>query len=97
MKGTVVQFRRGNRTLKEKHMILNLGSTTRVEALKLIGTTVVWTSPGKLKKKIHGKVSSAHGNKGMVRAIFERGLPGQAVATEIEVTSGGNHLKVASK
>ncbi len=89
MKGTVVQFRRGNRTVKEKHMILDLGAKNRTEALKLVGTEVVWTSSGKEKKKIHGKVSSAHGNKGMVRAIFERGLPGQALTQEIETHSGG--------
>jgi len=29
--------------------------------------------------------SSAHGNKGVVRAIFEKGLPGQAVTTPVEV------------
>lgn len=46
----------------------------------------MWTSPGKEKKKIKGKISSAHGNKGMVRAIFERGLPGQALTTEIEMS-----------
>jgi ribosomal protein L35AE/L33A len=34
---------------------------------------------------ISGKISDAHGNKGLVRAIFETGLPGQAVTMEIEV------------
>jgi len=34
---------------------------------------------------IKGKISGSHGNKGLVRAIFERGLPGQALNTEIEV------------
>ena len=88
MKGIVIQFRRGNRTVHEKHFILDLGAKNRVEASKFVGTEVVWTSPGKEKKKIVGKVSSAHGNKGLVRAIFERGLPGQALTTEIEVTGG---------
>jgi hypothetical protein len=30
-------------------------------------------------KEIRGKISDAHGNKGLVRAIFEKGLPGQAI------------------
>jgi len=34
---------------------------------------------------ITGKVSSAHGNNGIVRAIFEKGLPGQAITTEVEI------------
>ena len=38
-----------------------------------------------LEKIIKGKVSDAHGNKGLVRAIFEKGLPGQAITTEIEL------------
>ena len=28
-----------------------------------------------------GKISSAHGNKGLVRVIFEKGLLGQAITT----------------
>jgi large subunit ribosomal protein L35Ae len=85
MKGIVVQFRRGNRTLTEKQFTLSFGAKDRAEATKLIGNEVVWTSPGKLQKKIKGRISGAHGNKGLVRAIFERGLPGQALTTEIEM------------
>jgi len=36
-------------------------------------------------KKITGKISSAHGGNGVVRAIFEKGLPGQAIGTDVEV------------
>ncbi len=62
---------------------MDVGLTSRDEAKKLIGKSVEWkSSSGKI---IAGKISDAHGNKGLVRAIFERGLPGQAVTTEIEV------------
>lgn len=50
-----------------------------------MGKEVEWTSPGTNPKTIKGKISAAHGNKGVVRAIFEKGLPGQAIATEVEV------------
>ena len=83
MKGIVVQFRRGRHRIHEKHYLLDLGSTTREEAKKLVGKMVSWKSPG--GKIISGKVSSAHGNKGLVRAIFESGLPGQAITNEVEV------------
>tara|TARA_Y100000034_G_C6551251_1_gene238172 strand:- start:66 stop:365 length:300 start_codon:yes stop_codon:yes gene_type:complete len=83
MKGIVVQFRRGRKTIHERHYLLYVGSKDRAEASKLVGKEVVWTSPS--GKKINGKISSAHGNKGVVRAIFEKGLPGQAVTTEVEV------------
>ena len=55
----------------------------REEAEKLVGKDVSWTSPA--KKIIKGKISGAHGNKGVVRAIFEKGLPGQAITTEVEI------------
>lgn len=83
MKGIIVQFRRSRHRIHEKHYLLDLGSTTREEAKKLVGKIVSWKSPG--GKIISGKVSDAHGNKGLVRAIFESGLPGQAIAQEIEV------------
>ena len=85
VKAIVLQFRRGRKTVHEKHFILDAGMKSRAEAEKLVGKSVVWTSPGKLKKKIKGRISSAHGNKGMIRAIFEKGLPGQAITTECEV------------
>ncbi len=83
MKGILVQFRRGRHRIHEKHYLLDLGMTKREEAKKLIGKIVSWKSSG--GKIISGKISDAHGNKGLVRAIFETGLPGQAVTTEIEV------------
>ncbi len=83
MKGIIVQFRRGRHHIKEKHFLIDIGLTSREEAKKLSGKEVVWKSVS--GKEIVGKISDAHGNKGLVRAIFERGLPGQAVADEIEV------------
>lgn len=85
MKGTVIQFRRGRHVIHERHFLIDFGFKSRSEASKLVGKTVEWISPGKLKKSIKGKVSSAHGNKGIVRAIFERGLPGQAIGMSVEL------------
>lgn len=83
MKGTVIQFRRGRHTQKEKHFILDFGARNRKDAEKFVGKEVSWkSSSGKI---IKGKVSSPHGNKGLVRAIFEKGLPGQSIGTELEV------------
>ena len=83
MKGIVIQFRRGRHTIHERHYLLDLGLTNREEAKKMAGKSVMWKSPS--GKIIEGKIGDAHGNKGVVRAIFEKGLPGQAVTTEIEV------------
>ena len=83
MKGIVVQFRRGRHRVHERHYLLDLGLTSRDEAKKMAGKHVSWKSPA--GKIISGKISDAHGTKGLVRAIFETGLPGQAVTTEVEV------------
>lgn len=83
MKGIVVQFRRGRKIIHERHYLLDLGFTSREEAKKMAGKEVEWKSSA--GKVISGKISDAHGNKGLVRAIFEKGLPGQAITTEVEV------------
>lgn len=82
MKGIVVQFRRGKHTIHERHFILDFGLDKK-KAEKLVGKEVVWKSAG--GKVIKGKISSSHGNKGLVRAIFEKGLPGQAITQQVEV------------
>ncbi len=83
MKGKVIQFRRGLKRIHERHFILDVGMKSRDETNKFIDKKVVWTSPA--GKEIKGRISSAHGNKGLVRAIFEKGLPGQARNNEVEV------------
>ena len=55
------------------------------ELAKYIGKQVIWTSPGKNKKQIKGKVAAAHGNSGALRVIFEKGMPGQAICDEVKI------------
>ncbi len=83
MKARVVQFRRGLKRIHERHFILDVSAKDKEAAGKFVGKEVIWTSSS--GKKIKGKISAAHGNKGMVRAIFEKGLPGQARNEEVEV------------
>lgn len=83
-KGKVIQFRRGRKTIHERHFLIEIeGSSDRKQAEKFVGKNVEWKSPA--GKVIKGKIASAHGNKGIVRAIFEKGLPGQAVTTGVEI------------
>ena len=84
MKGKVIQFRRGRHTIHKRHFLIEVeGVSDKKSAEKLVGKSAVWKSPS--GKILEGKISGAHGNKGVVRAIFEKGLPGQALATEIEI------------
>ncbi len=84
--GKIIQFRRGRKTFKPKHFLIEIpGIDSREKATEFVGKTTEWTSTGKNAKVIKGKISSAHGGNGVVRAIFERGLPGQAIGTDVEV------------
>ena len=85
-KGTVIQFRRGRKTFTPRQFLVEVdGVDSREKATKLVGKSVVWTSPGKEPKTITGEIRSAHGNKGVLRALFEKGLPGQAIGTEVSI------------
>lgn len=82
--GKVIQFRRGRKTVHERHFLIEVnGVSSREGAGKFVSKIVEWKSPA--GKIIKGKVSSAHGNKGLVRVIFEKGLPGQAITTKVEI------------
>ena len=83
--GKVIQFRRGKKTIHERHFLIDVGAKDRKSAEKFVGKNVEWVSPGKNKKVIKGKIAGAHGNNGIVRAIFEIGLPGQAITTTVEI------------
>jgi large subunit ribosomal protein L35Ae len=82
--GRVLQFRRGKKTISERHFLIEIeGVESREEASKFEGKEVEWkSSAGKI---IKGKIAAAHGGKGVVRAIFEKGLPGQAITTKVEI------------
>ncbi|MDP3966149.1 MAG: 50S ribosomal protein L35ae [archaeon] len=82
--GKVIQFRRGRHVIHEKHFLIEVpGVDSKEKATKLVGKAVEWKSPA--GKVIKGKVSGSHGAKGVIRAIFEKGLPGQAVTTEVKI------------
>ncbi|NMB66668.1 50S ribosomal protein L35ae [Candidatus Woesearchaeota archaeon] len=82
--GKIIQFRRGRHTITNRHYLIEIENVDNKEkAEKFIGKEVIWTSPA--GKKIIGKISGVHGNKGLVRAIFSIGLPGQALTTKVEI------------
>ena len=84
MEAVIVNFRRGRDTQKDTHMILKVdGIDSKEKAAKLLEKKVVWKSPA--GKEIKGIVKSTHGNKGALRAIFEKGMPGQAIGAKVKV------------
>ncbi|MEO2154350.1 MAG: 50S ribosomal protein L35ae [Nanoarchaeota archaeon] len=86
MKGIVVNVRRGRHTVYENQAIVRVeGIDSREKAQELVGKEVVWRTPGKKGKVIKGKITAAHGNKGYVRVLFEKGVPGQMIGDEVEI------------
>lgn len=84
MNATIMSFRRGRHTQVNNQFLLEAeGLDSKGKAAQLIGRRVLWKSPS--KKEIFGKITDTHGNKGMVRARFSRGLPGTALGTKVEI------------
>ena len=84
MKGKIINYRRGAHTEYTNQYIIEVeGIDSKEKASPLAGKRVVWkTATG---KEIVGKISKAHGNKGAVLVRFNKGLPGQAVGTDVEI------------
>lgn len=84
MKGRIVNYTGGRHTQHpNKLVIIPEGISSKEEASKLIGKAVEWiTTSG---KKITGKVAKVHGRKGTILVRFEKGLPGQALGTYVEI------------
>lgn len=84
MKGLIANFRMGRHRQTTNQMIVLVDKVdTKEKAAKLVGKKAVWTSPA--KKEIKGEVRSAHGSKGAVRILFEKGMPGQAIGQNVEI------------
>lgn len=82
MKGVIANFRMSRHRQYDNQMVVKVESVdNKDKAEKLIGKTVTWTSPA--KKEIKGEVRSAHGNSGALRVLFETGMPGQSVGSEV--------------
>ncbi len=84
MQGTIVNFKGGRHTQVGNQMIIAVDSVkNKEEAAKLVGKKVVWKSPA--GKEIKGEVRAAHGNKGVLRVLFETGMPGQSISNKVEI------------
>ncbi len=84
MEATIVNYRMSRHVQKHTHMIIIIeGLSSKDKTTPYIGKTVTWKSPA--GKEIKGKVAQAHGNKGALRVIFEKGMPGQAVGSKVDI------------
>jgi len=84
MKAVIINYRRGRATMKGNHIIVEAKNIKdRKSVTKLIGKKVIYKTSA--NKKMVGKIASAHGNKGAMRVIFRKGLPGSAIGESVEI------------
>jgi len=83
LKGAVVSFRRGPKAQRPKEcLILFHGVKSVSEAGQLIGRKVAWPNG---ERKCIGKIVALHAKKGLVKARFRKGLPGNALGSVVEI------------
>jgi len=83
VQGIILNYRVGPKTQRSKECLIRFTHVNSAsEASRLIGRKVAWKSG---KNKIIGKIVDLHGKKGLVRARFRKGLPGQALGTTVEL------------
>lgn len=84
MEGVIANFRCGRHTKSENQMVIVVKGIDKKEKTdKFIGKEISWKSPA--GKEIKGKITSSHGNKGALRVLFEKGMPGQAIGQKVEI------------
>jgi len=85
LRGFIVSYRRGPKTQKPKEYLLKFPHiTSPSEASTLIGRRVAWPA-GDRKRKHIGKIIALHGRRGIVRARFRKGIPGEALGSPVEI------------
>ena len=84
MEGIINNYRRNRSSQNTKHMVISVSNIdTKEKAEKLVGKKVTFkTETG---KPILGEVKSTHGNKGCIRVVFERGIPGQGLGQKVVI------------
>jgi len=81
--GTIVNYRIGIRTQKPKECLIQFAHVNSASlACQLINRKVVWKQ-GDIK--LIGKIAGSHGKKGVVKVKFQKGVPGQALGTTVEL------------
>jgi len=83
-KGLILGYRRGTNTQYPNEVLLKLyGVDDRGHASQFIGKKVVYVD--EKGNTYRGKIIGVHGRKGVVRAVFNPNLPGQAIGKEVKV------------
>ncbi|MFQ6051068.1 MAG: 50S ribosomal protein L35ae [Candidatus Hydrothermarchaeota archaeon] len=84
MKGVIINYCRSRKRQSNRTMVARFeGINDYSEASRLIGKEIKWKNPA--GREIRGKIIDVHGTNGQVKVRFNKGLPGQAIGTEISL------------
>jgi len=84
IQGIFVNYRQGMFSQNTHSALIRIPGISSVGAAsKYIGRKVIWQS--QTGKQLTGKLITTHGQAGILLARFKRGLPGQALGTEVEI------------
>ena len=83
--GTIVNYRVGIRTQMPKWCLIQiLGENSVSRVGQLVGRKMILKFG---KNSFVGRVIGLHGKKGIVKVKFQKGIPGQAFGTRVELLS----------
>jgi len=81
--GIVVSYMRGPKTQRPKECLIQFPDVkSDGKAAQLVGRKLAWPAG---ERKCIGKVISLHGKKGLVKARFRKGLPGDALGSQVRI------------
>ena len=83
MEALVTSYRKSRHKQYPNQILIKAEGIGYVKAHSLLGKKVV--VPVSKKKKITGKIVALHGKKGVMRARFPKGLPGQIIGKKCEI------------
>ena len=81
-------FQRSRIVLHPRYALLKINNVESRESAKKYIKNVVhyrWTNKEGEEKENYGIIKGVHGNKGMVRVLFERNLPPKALGSIVRV------------
>jgi large subunit ribosomal protein L35Ae len=81
--GTILNYRIGIGTQNPKECLIQFAHVNSAShAGQLFNRKVVWKQGN---TKLVGKIAGTHGKRGVVRVKFQKGVPGQAIGTTVEL------------
>lgn len=78
-----MNYRTGIRAQMSNECLIEVANVgNQAQAAKLVGQKVVWTNG---KSQHAGRIVGFHGKNGVIRAKFNKGVPGQAIGSVVQL------------